>query len=71
MKRSEKQGREGKMHPIKHRASKNSKKRQEGLLQSTLLNNRRKLQKGKDWKSHQENWKHQGRNPPKDGHNKG
>ena len=33
MKSSEKQGREGKVHPIECRVSKNNYKRQEGLLQ--------------------------------------
>ena len=28
-------------------------------------------QKGKDWRALQENWKHQGSIPPKDGYNKG
>ena len=31
--RSEKQGRKGNVHPIKHRVPKNNKERQEGLLQ--------------------------------------
>ena len=31
--RSEKQGRKGKAHPIKHRVPKNNRERQEGLLQ--------------------------------------
>ena len=32
-----------------------------------MLNNRRKQQKGKDYKSLQENWRHQRKIPPKDG----
>ena len=47
-KRNEKLGREGKAHPIKRRVPKKSWKRQEGLLQWTVLNNKRKQQKGKD-----------------------
>ena len=35
-----------------------------------MLNNRRKQQKGRDQRSLQKNWKHQGRIPPKEGHNK-
>ena len=66
-KRSEKQGREAKIQAIKYRVSKNSQKRQEGFLQYTVFNNRRKQQQWKDWRSLQENWKHQGRFPPNDG----
>ena len=46
MKTSEKQVRDGKVHPIKCRVSKN-KKRQEGLLQGTVHKTRRKEQKGR------------------------
>ena len=47
MKRSEKQGREGKVHPIKCRVSKNSCKRQEGLLQLVVFNKRVEISSGK------------------------
>ena len=47
MKRREKQGRQGRVHPIKFRLSKSIQKRQEGLLQCTMFKNRRKQQKGK------------------------
>ena len=46
--KSEKQGRKGKIHPTKCRVPKNSKERQEGLLQLTLHKNRGKQQTGKD-----------------------
>ena len=46
--RCKKQGREGKIYPIKRRLLKNSLMRQEGLLQWRMFNNRRKQQKGKD-----------------------
>ena len=44
MKRSEKQGREGKVHPIKHRVPKNSLKRQKAFFNEQCLiieNNKR------------------------------
>ena len=44
-KRSKKQGRKGKVYPTKCRVPKNSKERQEGLLQWTMQRN-----KGKQWK---------------------
>ena len=50
MKRSKKQGREGKVYSVKYRVSKNIQEGQEGL-QLTVFNNRRKQQKGKDQKS--------------------
>ena len=37
MKRSEKQGREGKVHPIKHRVPKNSLKRQKAFFNEQCL----------------------------------
>ena len=46
--RSEKQGRKGKVHPTKRRVPENSKERQEGLLQWTTKRNRGgKMRKGK------------------------
>ena len=43
-----KQGRKEKVHPTKCRVLKNSKERQEGLLQQTVHKSRRKQQKRKD-----------------------
>ena len=51
--------------------SKNSKQRQEDLLQLTVHKTRRKQQKRKDQRSLQENQKYHGTISPKDGHNKG
>ena len=59
-KRTQKQGRKGKVYPTKHRFSKNSTDRQKGLLQWTVYKTRRKQQKEKDWRSIQENWRCQG-----------
>ena len=47
-KRSDKQGRKGKVYSTEYRVPKNSKERLEGLLQWTMQRNRRKHQKGKD-----------------------
>ena len=51
--RSEKQGRKGKVHPAKCRVPKNSKERQEGLLQWTVHKTRRKQKKEKAQRSMQ------------------
>ena len=47
-KKSEKQGRKGRIYPTEYRVPKNSKERLEGLFQWTMQRNRGKHQKGKD-----------------------
>ena len=60
-KRSEKQGRKGKVYPTEYRVPKYSKERLEGLLQRTMQKNRGKHQKGKDKRALQLNWRYQGK----------
>ena len=54
-KRGEKQRSKGKIEASECRVPKNSKKREESLLQQSVQRNRGKKQNGKDWRSLQEN----------------
>ena len=54
-KRGEKPRRKGKIETSECRVPKNSKKREESLLQQSVQRNRGKKQNGKDWRSLQEN----------------